>query len=172
MIFVITGDGKGKTSASMGMLARALGNGMKCAVLQFIKSNPKATGEYSSFKKLGVEWENWGNGFTWEQKDSSVSCAQCNQGWRSFTEKAKSGTFDFIVLDEFTYVLENRYLDEKTVLEFLKNYAKGSSETHVVITGRRADEALTELADTVSEIREIKHHFNSNGNKAIKGIEY
>lgn len=172
MIFVITGNGKGKTTSAMGMLTRALGNGMKCAVLQFIKKDPSATGEYKTFSKLSVEWENWGEGFTWNNENLDSTALKCINGWESFVDKVQSSKYDMILLDEFTYVLENKLLDVENVLLFLKNLREKEDAPHVIITGRRASEDLIKLADTVSSIEEIKHHFNSNGFKSVKGIEF
>ncbi|MBQ4280966.1 MAG: cob(I)yrinic acid a,c-diamide adenosyltransferase, partial [Spirochaetales bacterium] len=115
MLFVITGNGKGKTTSSLGMVSRALGQGLRCAVIQFLKSNPRALGEYRTFTKLGVPWESWGQGFLWDQKTLEPTAELCRQGWESFKTKASGGDFDLIVLDEFTYVLSFGLLDKKEV---------------------------------------------------------
>ena len=172
MVFVITGDGKGKTTSSMGMLIRALGNGLKCSVFQFIKKDCANTGEYHVFNNLGVDWKSFGEGFTWAQESLEPTRVKCLEGWNEFTEKTQSKIYQMMILDEFTYVLENAFLDKNTVLDFLKKNYKGKDDVHVVITGRRACKELVDLADTVSEIQEVKHHFNTNGNKAVKGIEF
>ena len=172
MLFVITGNGKGKTTSALGMVCRARGQGLRCAVIQFLKSNPKALGEYRTFSGLGVDWESWGQGFLWDQKDLAPTAELCRKGWGSFRTKACSGNFDLIVLDEFTYVLSFGLLDKNEVLDFLKAKVKEEGFPHVVITGRNAAPELIEIADTVSEINEIKHHFRSNGGKTVKGIEF
>lgn len=169
MLIVITGNGKGKTTSSLGMITRALGQGLKCCVIQVIKNKPETTGEYRTFKKLGLEWENWGEGFTWEQSSLEETRKDCEKCWDSFKSKVESGAYEFIVLDEFTYVLEYGLLNKEDVLSYL---GKIKDSLHIVITGRGADEDLVALADTVSEVNEIKHHFNSNGFKAVKGIEF
>lgn len=171
MLFVITGDGKGKTTSALGMVARAEGQGMKCAVLQFIKADPSALGEYKTFSKLGVSWESWGDGFTWNVKDVPALMQKCEKGWDSFVEKALSGKYCMLVLDEFTYVLTYGYLDQHKVVSFLSENKNREGFPHVVITGREAPKEIVDLADTVSEIQEIKHHYHTNGGKAIKGIE-
>lgn len=168
MLFVVTGNGKGKTTSALGMLSRALGHGKRCAVLQFIKSDPSSCGEYSTFSKLGVLWENYGEGFTWQQVNLDETCSLCVKGWQRFKELALSKEYDFIVLDEFTYVLEEGFLDKNEVLSFLKSDAL----CDVVITGRRAQAELVELASTVSEINEVKHHYNTNGHKTVAGIDF
>ena len=172
MLFVITGNGKGKTTSALGMVCRARGQGLRCAVIQFLKSNPKALGEYRTFSDIGVDWEAWGQGFLWDQKDLAPTAELCRKGWDSFRTKASSCNFDLIVLDEFTYVLSFGLLDKNEVLSFLKSKIKEDGFPHVVITGRNAAPELIEIADTVSEINEIKHHFRSNGGKTVKGIEF
>ena len=172
MLFVITGNGKGKTTSSLGMVSRALGQGLRCAVIQFLKSNPRALGEYRTFTKLGVPWESWGQGFLWDQKTLEPTAELCRQGWESFKTKASGGDFDLIVLDEFTYVLSFGLLDKKDVLSYLSQNVHKDGFPHVVITGRNADNQIIEMADTVSEINEIRHHFRSNGGKTVRGIEF
>lgn len=169
MLLVITGDGKGKTTSSLGMVIRAKGQGLRCAVMQFIKTNPEATGEYKAFSQLGIDWENWGEGFTWQQYSMEPTKKDCLKGWESFKQKVESGAYDFVVLDEFTYVLQFQLLDETMVLDYLSQI---KDKIHVVITGRGATDKLKELADTVSEVNEIKHHFRTNGGLAVKGIEF
>ena len=172
MLFVITGNGKGKTTSALGMVCRARGQGLRCAVIQFLKSNPKALGEYRTFSGLGIDWESWGQGFLWDQKDLAPTAELCRKGWESFRTKASGGNFDLIVLDEFTYVLSFGLLDKNEVLDFFSANKGKEGFPHVVITGRNAAAELIEVADTVSEINEIKHHFRSNGGKTVKGIEF
>ena len=172
MLFVITGNGKGKTTSSLGMVVRAMGQGIKCSVLQFLKANPKALGEYRTLNSLGVEWESWGQGFLWDQKDLGPTKELCARGWESFRTKAESGQYGLIVLDEFTYVLTYGLLDSEMVISYLSSHVNTKGFPHVVITGRGAEKELSELADTVSEVNEIKHHFRKNGGKTIRGIEF
>lgn len=172
MIFVITGNGKGKTTSALGMVSRALGHTLKCAVLQFIKSESPQCGEYTTFSKLGVLWENYGCGFTWQQKDLNDTKLLCVKGWRRFEELSQKGDYVLMILDEFTYAMEEGFFDVENVLDFLKKHYKGKHNVHVVITGRRANRKLIEVADTVSEINETKHHYNSNGNGIVMGIDF
>ena len=172
MLFVFTGNGKGKTSSSLGMVVRAVGQGIKCSVLQFLKANPENLGEYRTFKKLGVEWENFGQGFLWDQKDLGPTTDLCKKGWESFKKKAESKSYGLIVLDEFTYVLTHGLLDSDEVISYLSSHIGKEDFPHVVITGRDAPSALVDIADTVSRIDEVKHHFRTNGGKTIRGIEF
>ncbi len=164
MIFVITGNGKGKTTSSVGMVVRALGNNLKCAVFQFIKQNPLNTGEFRILSSLGVDWKNYGMGFVRNEDDIKAVSALCIKGWHDFLSVADR--YDFVVLDEFTYVLNMGILKTEEVVSALNNL-----KAHIVITGRDADRLLMDAADTVSEVVEIKHHFGKV-KKSIKGIEY
>ena len=172
MLFVITGNGKGKTTSSLGMVVRAMGQGIHCSVLQFLKANPKALGEYRTLSSMGVEWESWGNGFLWDQKDLGPTSKLCAEGWESFVQKAESGQYGLIVLDEFTYVLAYGLLDKAMVISYLSTHIGKEGFPHVVITGRGAPQGLVDIADTVSEVNEIKHHYRENGGKTVKGIEF
>ncbi|MGX8682130.1 MAG: cob(I)yrinic acid a,c-diamide adenosyltransferase, partial [Spirochaetales bacterium] len=171
-LFVLTGNGKGKTTGSLGMVVRAAGQGIKCSVLQFIKAAPEELGEYRTFRKLGIEWENYGCGFLWNQKDFGPTEELCKKGWESFRQKAESKDYGLIVLDEFTYVLSRGLLDCDMVVSYLSSHITEEGFPHVVITGRDAPSSLVEIADTVSRIDEVKHHFRANGGKTIRGIEF
>lgn len=170
MLFVITGDGKGKTTCSLGMVNRALGNNMRCCIFQFIKNTASDTGEYKFLSK-DVLWKNFGCGFTWLQNDLSETEKVCREGWEEFKKESVSNKWDFIVLDEFTYVMENKFIPTEEVVSFLNENHDKEGFPHVVITGRRASQKLLDICDTASEIKEIKHHF-SKTKKAIKGIEF
>ena len=163
MLFVITGNGKGKTTGSLGMVSRALGQGLRCSVIQFLKSNPKALGEYRTFTGLGV---------LWDQKTLDPTKELCRRGWESFKEKACGGEYGMIVLDEFTYVLSYGLLDRNEVLSFLDSHIRTEGFPHIVVTGRNAPQELIDMADTVSEVNEVKHHFRTNGGRTVKGIEF
>ncbi len=173
MLIVITGNGKGKTTSALGMTVRAMGHDKKCAVVQFIKSESQNCGEYIFLNRNGVEWKNFGCGFTWQQNSLKETSDLCRKGWEEFKSMVKSGNYYLIVLDEFTYAIEENAVEKEEVLSFLKgNNIIGSENIHVVITGRRACSEIMEAADTVSEINEVKHHFNSNGKKCLCGLEY
>ncbi len=164
MVFLITGNGKGKTTSAMGMVVRALGHGFKCAVIQFIKSRAENTGEFRLLHKNNVFWKTFGDGFTWEKDSLENTSEKCKSGWELF--KSIANDFDLIVLDEFTYVFNMKMIEQHEVIDFLK-----SVKNHIVITGRDADKRLIEISDTVSEIVEIRHHYKKY-KTSIKGIEF
>jgi len=169
LLIVHTGDGKGKTTAALGMVFRAWGRGMKVCVIQFIKAETGQWGEVKAAKKLGIEWHTTGDGFTWLSKDMDETTARALHGWEIAKEKISSGNYDLIVLDEFTYPLTNNWLDTTKVLEWIR--INQPSNLHLVITGRSAPAALIQQADLVTEMLMIKHPFE-HGVQAQPGIEF
>ncbi|MBC8496153.1 MAG: cob(I)yrinic acid a,c-diamide adenosyltransferase [Anaerolineales bacterium] len=169
LVIVNTGKGKGKTTAALGLLMRARGQGLQTCVIQFIKSDTGRWGEVKTAQELGIEWHKMGDGFTWLSKDVDESAAKARHGWKLAQEKIISGEYDLIVLDEFTYTMHFKWLDTQEVIDWLK--ANKPPEMHLVITGRYAPEALTEYADLVTEMTKIKHPFDQ-GRKAQRGIEF
>lgn len=165
LIIVHTGDGKGKTTAAFGMLTRMLAHGKKCAVIQFIKSGNDAVEK--QLRGPNLQWHRIGQGFTWDTQNRAADIASCREGWALATEYLK-GTVDFLLLDELNVVLSYDYLPKDEVLAALRAKPDG---VHVVITGRGAPAELIELADLVTEMREIKHPFKA-GVKAQLGIEF
>ena len=165
---LLTGNGKGKSSAALGMVARALGHGMKVGIVQFLKGEWN-TGEIDFFKlQDNVQWEIMPSGFTWETQNREADIASSEEAWAKAQTMLADATFDLVVLDELTYLLHYEYLDEDSVVSVLMNRPDSQ---HLVVTGRGATEALIELADTVSEIKEVKHAFK-RGIKAQKGLEF
>lgn len=165
---LLTGNGKGKSSSALGMVARALGHGMKVGVVQFLKGEWN-TGEIDFFKlQDNVQWEIMPSGFTWETQNREADIASSEEAWAKAQTMLADATFDLVVLDELTYLLHYEYLDEDSVVSALINRPDSQ---HLVVTGRGATEALIELADTVSEIKEVKHAFK-RGIKAQKGLEF
>ena len=166
LIIVHTGDGKGKSTAAFGMLARMVAHKRRCAVIQFIKSGADAVER--ALRGPYLEWHSVGGGFTWDTQDRAGDIAMCRDGW----EKAKgffaNPEIDFVLLDELNVVLAYDYLSKEEVIAGLK--AKSPMQ-HVVITGRGALPELIEAADLVTEMREIKHPFQA-GVKAQVGIEF
>ena len=167
LLLVLTGNGKGKSSSAFGMVARALGHGMKVGVCQFIKSRTD-TGEEAFFSaQENCDWHVLGDGFTWDTQDRTQDIATSKGGWKVAQKMLASDDYDLVVLDELTYLLTNNYLESDAVLGDINNRP---ALQHVVVTGRAATDELRELADTVSEIADIKHAYR-NGIKAQKGID-
>jgi cob(I)alamin adenosyltransferase len=168
LLLVLTGNGKGKSSSAFGMVARALGHGMKVGVAQFIKSRTD-TGEEAFFRRQpGVEWQVLGNGFTWDTQDRERDIATARRGWQAAERMLADPAIGLVVLDELTYLLKYGYLDQDAVLDAI--VARPSMQ-HVVVTGRGAPPELVELADTVSEIADVKHAYRT-GVKAQKGVDF
>lgn len=165
---LLTGNGKGKSSSALGMVARSLGHGMKIGVVQFLKGEWN-TGEIDFFKKQdGIQWEIMPAGFTWETQNREFDIASSAQAWEKAAAMLVDPSINLVVLDELTYLLHYEYLDEDSVLQALMDRPEGQ---HLVVTGRGASDSLVELADTVSEIKEVKHAFK-RGIKAQKGLEF
>jgi cob(I)alamin adenosyltransferase len=167
LLLVLTGNGKGKSSSAFGMVGRSLGHGMKVGVCQFLKSRTD-TGEEAFFSRdPKVEWHVLGDGFTWEtqNREQDIATSQC--GWAVARRMLADASYHLVVLDELTYLLNYGYLDADDVLD---DIAARPAMQHVVVTGRAASNALCELADTVSEIADVKHAYR-NGVKAQKGID-
>lgn len=167
IIIVLTGNGKGKSSSAFGMAARALGHGMKVGIVQFIKGS-FSTGEEPFFRQFdNVDYSVMGEGFTWETQDRERDIQTAGIAWEKAAELLADDSFDMVLLDELNIVLNYGYLSMEKVLQSLHNRPVMQ---HVIITGRGADDKLLEVADTVTEMREVKHAFKA-GVKAQKGIE-
>lgn len=172
LIIVYTGNGKGKTTAAMGLVMRTLGYDKQCAVLQFIKPEGLETGEKRFSLSQGVLWENYGEGFLWNAKDKELSRLACRAGWKRAMELMSDDTYEMIVLDEFTYALNNGFIDISEVVAYLKSLSKRAKIPHIVITGRNAPPLLVDLADMVHEIVEIKHPWRISHIQAQRCIEF
>jgi cob(I)alamin adenosyltransferase len=166
---LLTGDGKGKSSSAFGMVMRALGYGHKVGVVQFIKG-VQLSGEelYLRDHCPQVSFFQMGTGFTWDTQDRSADIAAAEKSWQWAEKMLQDGTYNLVVLDELTYMLSFKYLDKNRVLQALQNRP---AEQSVVVTGRGGGSALSELADTVSEVKDIKHAYNA-GIMARKGVDY
>ena len=165
LLLVVTGNGKGKSTAAFGMVARGLGHGFKGGVVPFVKSRTD-TGE-EAFLGQHAEWHVTGDGFTWDTQNREQDIATAQRGWAIAARMLADPAFNLVVLDELTYLLNYGYLDADLVLDAL---AQRPPMQHVVVTGRAAPAALVELADTVSEIADVKHAFRA-GVKAQPGID-
>lgn len=169
LLLLLTGDGKGKSSSAFGMVMRALGYGQRVAVVQFIKGQQLSGEEiYLKEKCPDVAFYQMGTGFTWDTQDRQSDIAAAERTWQVALEHLSDASIDLLVLDELTYMLAYKYLDEERVLTAL---AQRPFEQSVIVTGRGGGKALRELADTVSEVKEIKHAYKS-GIKARKGVDY
>jgi len=169
LVIVNTGNGKGKSTAAFGLLLRAWGRGLRVCVVQFIKSETGKWGEIKAAQKLGIDWFTTGDGFTWTSKDMDETVARALAGWEVAKEKITSGSYDVIVLDEFTYAMHFNWLDTNQVIDWLK--ANKPAELHLVITGRNAPAELIEYADLVTEMLEVKHPYQQ-GILAQAGVEF
>ncbi|NQV84160.1 MAG: cob(I)yrinic acid a,c-diamide adenosyltransferase [Rhodospirillales bacterium] len=169
LIMVHTGKGKGKSTAAMGLAIRAIGNGMKVGIVQFVKG-VWATGERDVLDKFPdlVTIKAMGEGFTWETQDRARDVAAAQQGWKMAQDMINDESYKMVILDELNIVLRYDYLPIAEVIETLQ--AK-PADLHVVVTGRNAKDELIDIADLVTEMTMIKHPFRS-GVKAQVGIEY
>lgn len=169
LIIINTGNGKGKTTAAMGVALRAAGCKMKVLMIQFIKGSWDY-GELYAAKLLAPYFEivPMGEGFTWETKDKARDTEVADKAWSVCKEKIAANEHDILIFDEINNALDYGYLDVNDVIEAVKSKPE---EMHIILTGRGAPEALIEAADLVTEMREIKHPF-SKGIFAQKGIEF
>ena len=168
VIVITTGNGKGKSSSGFGMVARALGHGMKVGIVQFIKG-AMSTGEESFFRRFPdeVEYHVMGDGFTWNTQDREQDVKTATLAWEKAKRMLNDESYDLILLDELNIVLKYQYLPIEDVIKDLQSRPEMQ---HVVITGRAAKDELIEIADTVTEMKDVKHAFRS-GIKAQKGVE-
>jgi cob(I)alamin adenosyltransferase len=167
LILVLTGNGKGKSSSGFGMIARALGHGMRVGIVQFIKGS-YSTGEEAFFRRFTeVEYHVMGEGFTWETQDRERDVRAARAAWDKACALLRNPAIQLVLLDELNIVLKYGYLPLAEVIETLQNRPPMQ---HVAITGRGVKPELIEIADTVSEIADVKHAFRA-GIRAQKGIE-
>ncbi len=167
LVLVITGNGKGKSTAGFGIVTRAVGHGLTAAVAQFIKGTWEC-GERNLLQKHGVPFSVMATGFTWETQNRALDIAAATQVWQDCAAYLQNPNIDVVLLDELTYMLSYDYLDLATVLGAIQNRP---AHQHVVITGRGAHRQLIDIADTVSEVQSVKHAFDA-GIKVQKGIDW
>lgn len=169
LIIVHTGNGKGKTTAALGLGFRAVGQDMKVLMVQFIKGKWRY-GEMEAAKLLGGRFEIYpmGEGFTWDTQNRERDREKAKEAFEFGTRKAREGEYDMLIFDEINYVTSYGYLSVEDLLEFLRTKPE---KLHVVLTGRDADPKVIEMADLVTEMKEIKHPYKE-GIKAQKGIEF
>ncbi len=171
LLMVNTGDGKGKTTAAIGILVRAAGRGLHCCMIQFMKAKTDRYGEHESLEKLGVEVHTMGDGFTWDTKNPEQDIKTSENTWALCVEKMHSEEYDLLVFDELVYVLDYKFLDVKKIVEEVKGVREKQPHLHIIVTGRNAPPELVEAADLVTEMKEIKHPFHA-GIYAQQGIEF
>ncbi len=167
LLIVITGNGKGKSTSGFGTVLRAVGHGLNASVVQFIKGDWDC-GERNILEKLGVNFTVMATGFTWDTQDKSADTAAAEKAWQASEHLLKDKAIDVVLLDELTYMIAYKYLDLDKVIKAINNRP---AHQHVIITGRGCHRSIIELADTVSEVKSIKHAFDS-GVKAQQGIDY
>lgn len=169
LVLLLTGDGKGKSSSAFGMLLRALGYDQKVAVVQFIKGEQLSGEElYLKAHLPDIPFYQMATGFTWDTQDRTHDMQAAERTWNIAKQHLQDSTLDLLLLDELTYMLAYQYLDEVEVLQAIQQRAPQLS---VIVTGRGGGDKLRTIADTVSEIKNIKHAFKA-GVKARKGVDY
>jgi len=169
LLIVNTGNGKGKTTAALGLAFRALGHGMRVCMIQFIKGKWDY-GELKAGRRFEglFEMHVMGGGFTWDSENLEEDTRLAHEAWQFARQTISGARHDLVILDELTYLVEYKMIDEAEVVEVLKARPRAM---HVVITGRNASQGLIEAADLVTEMQSVKHPFEE-GVKAQRGIEY
>lgn len=168
LVLVNTGNGKGKSSAAFGTMLRAVAVGWPVAVVQFVKSGDWKVGEEKMGRRLGVDWHSFGHGFTWDSDDLEHDKAHANEGWAAAKALIEAGDHRLVVLDELTYLCTWGWVDEADVIATI---AGRPEHVNVIVTGRDAPAALVDIADTVTEMTEVKHAYQQ-GIRAKRGIDY
>lgn len=168
VLILLKGNGKGKSSSAFGTMARSVGHGKKCAVIQFIKGRNE-TGEFKFFRDHPlIDWHVMGHGFTWETQNKEQDIAAAKKAWALAEQLLQDDSYDMLVFDELSYMFKYEYLDVKPVVKALQ--ARPQMQ-NVMITGRTMSIALQEVADTISVVQDEKHAFRQ-GVKAQQGIEF
>ena len=171
LIIVFTGNGKGKTTAALGMAIRTLGHIEKVAIIQFIKGSWK-TGEEKAFKNFpNIKWHSLGEGFTWETQDRIKDEKLVREAWKLAKEYIKNNAFKLVILDEINIAIKLGYINPDEIIDFIGGL-ENKNDNHIVLTGRGAPESIIKFADLVTEMNLIKHPFKDQGIKAQKCIEF
>ena len=171
LLIVFTGNGKGKTTASLGMALRTIGHGYKVAIIQFIKG-AWTTGEEKALKNLSpnISWHSLGEGFTWETQDRIRDEKLVQEAWQLAKQYIKNEAYRLIILDEVNIAVKLGYLDSEEIITFLESI--NNRKNHIVLTGRGASDSIKNYADLVTEMKLIRHPFKEQGIKAQKGVEF
>jgi cob(I)alamin adenosyltransferase len=168
LVLVNTGNGKGKSSAAFGVMLRALAVDWSVAVLQFVKSGDWKVGEEKMGRQLGVDWQSFGDGFTWDSENLDDDKAHADAGWRAAKAIIMAGEHRLVILDELTYLCTWGWIDQADVIATI---AARPEHVNIIVTGRDAPAELVAIADTVTEMTEVKHAYQQ-GIRAKRGIDY
>jgi len=173
LVIVFTGNGKGKTTAALGMGLRTLGHGYKVAIIQFIKGS-WTTGEKKAFENFPnkMEWRSLGAGFTWETQNRNEDQILVKKAWEAAKVYMRDESYKLVILDEINIAIKLGYLNSEEVISFIKELNTNKKLFHVILTGRGASRDIIEFADLVTEMRLIKHPFREQGIKAQECVEY
>lgn len=168
LVLVNTGDGKGKSTAAFGTAIRAVARGWKVAVIQFLKSGEWSVGEEKVGRQVGIDWFALGDGFTWDSEDMEETEAIAREAWSIAREKIASGDYQLVVLDEVTYPINWGWISVDDALEAIQTRPE---DVNLILTGRDAPAEIIAAADTVTEMKKVKHAFD-RGVMARRGIDY
>ncbi len=168
LVIVNTGNGKGKSSSAFGMMLRALAVDWPVAVVQFIKSGNWKVGEEKMGRQLGVDWHAYGHGFTWDSDDLEADKSHADAGWQAAKALIQAGDHTLVILDELTYLCSWGWIDQADVIATITGRPE---HVNVIVTGRDAPAELIEIADTVTEMTEVKHAYQQ-GIRAKRGLDY
>ncbi|MBA5249203.1 MAG: cob(I)yrinic acid a,c-diamide adenosyltransferase [Gammaproteobacteria bacterium] len=168
IIVLLTGNGKGKSSSALGMVCRALGYGMQIAIVKFLKGTQDTGEDAFLTQQPNVQITSMKTGFTWDTQDKQYDTQKAQETWSVAQKYLNDESINLVVLDELTYMLNYKYLDESAILTTLNNRPKNQ---HLIITGRSASQPLIDIADTVSIIKDEKHAFRANI-KAQQGVDF
>ena len=173
LVIVFTGNGKGKTTAALGMGLRTIGHDYKVAIIQFIKG-AWTTGEKKAFEKISnkIEWRSFGAGFTWETQNRNKDQFLVNKSWEAAKEYMRNESYKLVILDEINVAIKLGYINTKEIIKFIKDLNMNKNLCHVILTGRGASKEIIEFADLVTEMKLIKHPFREQGIKAQECVEY
>ena len=173
LVIVFTGNGKGKTTASLGMGLRTLGHGHKVAIIQFIKG-AWTTGEKKAFEKFSnkIEWRTLGAGFTWETQNRNKDQFLVKKAWEAAKDYMRNESYKLVILDEINIAVKLGYINAVEIITFIKSLNMNKNLRHIVLTGRGASKEIIEFADLVTEMKLIKHPFREQGIKAQECVEY
>jgi len=173
LVIVFTGNGKGKTTASLGMGLRTLGHGHKVAIIQFIKG-AWTTGEKKAFEKFSneLEWRSLGAGFTWETQNRNEDAFLVKKAWEVAKEFMSNESYKLVILDEINIAIKLGYITTEEIITFIKSLNMNKNLCHVILTGRGASKEIIEFADLVTEMKLIKHPFKEQGIKAQECVEF